>query len=258
LIESAEVFVHIYADPPAVCRGAAPIVASLARSTAKSKGRFSVALAGGNTPKQLYRVLASDVGFRLPWEQIHLFWGDERFVPVDDPLSNYRMVKEELLDSIRIPASNIHMISTDFADSDAAALSYEQHLCSFFGSAVPSFDLILLGMGSDGHVASLFPGTPALAEKEKRVIAVRVEAIPPVRISLTLPVINAANRIMVLVTGKKKNAAVQQALGYGKSGNSILPGALLRPAGELHWMLDREAAGKAGPRMRCISKTVRE
>jgi 6-phosphogluconolactonase len=218
-MESAEVFVHIYADPPDVSRGTAPMVASIARSTVKSKGRFAVALAGGNTPKQLYRILASDLGLRLPWDQIHLFWGDERFVPIDDPLSNYRMVKEELLNSIRIPASNIHMISTDFADPKAAALNCEKHLCSFSGSAIPSFDLILLGMGSDGHVASLFPGTPALAEKERCVIPVRVEATPPVRISLTLPVINAANKIMVLVAGKEKNAAVQQALGYEISPN---------------------------------------
>ena len=246
--ESDAAFVHIYTDPPALYGSAASLVASLARSAVESKGRFSVALAGGNTPRGLYRILASDYRLRLPWDRIHLFWGDERFVPAGNSLSNYRMAKEELLDGIEIPEANIHSIRTDFADPVAAALAYERDLRLFFASAArPSFDLILLGMGDDGHIASLFPGTPALSERERWVIAVRAKTEPPNRISLTLPVLNGAHQIMVLVTGKKKNAALQQALSHNDIGDPLLPASLLRPAGELHWLLDREAAGEAGP-----------
>jgi 6-phosphogluconolactonase len=245
--EPDSALVHVYADPPALCRSAAAAVASLVQSAVENKGRFSVALAGGNTPRGVYRILASDSRLRRLWDRIYLFWGDERFVPADDRLSNYGMVKRELLDRIQIPEANIHPISTDFPDPEAAASAYERDLRSFFHSTEPSFDLILLGMGGDGHIASLFPGTPSLAEKERWVIAVRTDSVPPIRISLTLPVINVAHRIMVLVTGRKKKTAVQQVLFDDVSENSVLPARLLRPSGELHWLLDREAAGKAGP-----------
>jgi len=243
--KTARAFLHIYADPPALYRSAAGMVAELAGSTVESRGRFAVALSGGNTPKQLYRLLASDFRLRIPWDRTHLFWGDERFVPDEDPLSNYRMAKEELLDRIEIPASNIHSIPTGFSDSDAAASTYEQTLHSFFAAAAPSFDLILLGMGSDGHVASLFPGTAALEERERWVVSVRADAEPPIRVSLTLPVINAAHRIMVLITGREKRAAVKQVFGCDREKRPLLPAGLLQPAGELHWLLDREAAGDA-------------
>jgi 6-phosphogluconolactonase len=242
MAKPAATFVHLYPDPSSLCRSAAEEVAAIALSAVDRKGKYAVALAGGSTPKKLYRTLASDYGKRLPWSRIHFFWGDERFVPGTDPLSNYKMAKEELLDRIRIPRSNIHSIATDFSDPESAALAYERDLRRHFGSSMPSFDLVILGMGSDGHIASLFPGAPALQETKRWVSAVRARATPPIRISLTLPVINAAKRIMVLVAGEKKKAAVERLLNNSHSGGSRLPAALLSPADELHWLLDRKAA----------------
>jgi 6-phosphogluconolactonase len=236
-------FLHIYPNPQAMSRGAAEIIDAAARTAIDAKGKFSIALSGGNTPRLLYRMLASDYGGTLPWDRIHFFWGDERFVPADDPLSNYRMAREELLDRIKIPASNIHPIPTDLRDPEKAALAYEHSLHSFFAQSVPTIDLILLGMGEDGHVASLFPGSPGLAEQIRNVIVVRAQAMPPVRISLTLPVINAAKQILVLVAGLKKRSAVRRLFGKGEKDSVLQPAGMLSPAGELHWLLDKAAAG---------------
>jgi len=214
------------------------------------RGRFSIALSGGSTPRSLYTLIAANASSTLPWDKMFFFWGDERHVPADDADSNYRMAKETLLSKVAIPPANIFRIPAENPDADAAAEAYEQTLRKFFDPApgeFPRFDLILLGIGPDGHTASLFPETPALEEKVRLVVANRVEKMNTVRITLTLPVLNAARCVLFLVSGIDKAGALHEVL-EGNGPAEKYPSKLVRPsAGRLIWFVDRAAASELSP-----------
>ncbi|HEY1268174.1 MAG TPA: 6-phosphogluconolactonase [Candidatus Binatia bacterium] len=205
-------------------------------------GRFAVALSGGNTPRALYTELAGgEFRSRIAWDRVHFFWGDERCVPADHADSNYRMAYEALLARVPVPTANIHRIETERGTEKAAA-AYEAVLRDFFSSSpdtFPRFDLILLGIGEEGHTASLFPGSPALEERDRLVTAVYVEKLKTDRITFTLPMLNSAAEVAFLVAGKSKAAVVKETLRDGAD----VPAARVAPAnGRLSWFLDKEAA----------------
>lgn len=211
-----------------------------AGAAVRERGRFAVALSGGRTPEPVYRQLAANGTGAIPWSAIHLFWSDERFVAPDDEQSNYRMVRELLLSSVAISASNVHRLATELPDPDETARKYEEHLRAFFGSSEPRFDWVFLGLGEDGHVASLFPGSPALEENQRLVVAVRgAPKPPPVRLTMTLPLLNAAREVHFLVCGREKRSILTRVLA-GPGGE--LPAQRIRPTeGRLCWWVDRLA-----------------
>ena len=216
-----------------------------ANQAVTERGRFTIALSGGSTPKSLYTLLATNARASLPWEKMFFFWGDERHVPSTDPDSNYRMVNEAMLSKVPVPASNVFRVPAENPDAAAVADAYERTLREFFGLApgqLPRFDLILLGMGPDGHTASLFPGTAALQEKSKLVVANWVEKLKTYRLSFTLPVLNAARCVTFLVSGTDKAAVLKSVLEDDIPGEQY-PAKLVRPTdGKLIWLLDRAAA----------------
>ena len=205
--------------------------------------RFSVALAGGNTPRRVYELLATErFKQRVEWAQVDLFFGDERCVPPDHPESNYAMAYETLISKVPIPAKNVHRIIGEGRPEESARL-YENQLRIFFaGVSWPRFDLVLLGMGEDGHTASLFPGSDALKEKTKWVVTTRLEGSMRDRITLTVPVFNQAARIMFLVTGAGKAGRLAQVL-HPQHGSAPLPAQAIKPVnGTLEWLVDNAAA----------------
>jgi 6-phosphogluconolactonase len=216
-------------------------LASVARS-----GRFTVALSGGSTPRALYELIAAQYGNSLPWDYIYFFWGDERHVPPDHAESNYRMAREALLSRIPVREQNVFRIKAEEGDADLGAQLYEQSLRRFFPTATgefPQFDLIHLGMGPDGHTASLFPGTAALHETQRWCVANWVGKFRTYRITLTVPVLNRAACVSVLVSGSGKAEILRNVLEQDSSGEDY-PVTLIRPAtGKLVWMLDQDAAG---------------
>jgi 6-phosphogluconolactonase len=233
----------ILGDPAALSRRVAEWMLEVATAT---EGRFAVSLSGGSTPRLLYRDLA-EPPYRdaFPWPRVHWFWGDERFVPPDDALSNYRMVREALLSRAPIPAANIHPVPTEGLDPEAAAATYEHELKSFYGAerldpARPLFDVTLLGLGEDGHTASLFPGTAVLAERGRWVAAV-IGAKSEARITLTYPALESSRHAAFLVAGDGKQAMLSRLL----RGDERLPAARLHPAGTLWVFADVAAAGQA-------------
>lgn len=233
----------IFDNPEELATAAAVKFLELSRSFIARQGRFSVALAGGNTPRRVYELLATDeFKTQIQWRDVHLFFGDERPVTQDHPASNFGMALAALIPHVPIPASNVHPIPGE-GDSYANGQLYEKELKAFFPNALwPRFDLVLLGMGEDGHTASLFPGTAALAERIGWVVANWVEKLGEFRITLTVPAINAAANIIFLVTGEKK--AVVLAEIFGKEFEPArFPAQLIRPQGSLIWMVDA-AAGK--------------
>ncbi len=209
-----------------------------------STGPFRVSLSGGSTPKTLYGLLASDeFERRFPWERVSWYWGDERFVPYDDPESNYRMTREAMLAKVPVPPQNIHPVPADGTPEEAAR-RYERTLQEAYGAATldpsrPLFDITLLGLGPDGHTASLLPGEPVLDERERWVAAV-AHGRPEVRITMTYPVIESSRHAAFLVAGREKAAI----LGAIRAGGSQVPAARVRPIGELLWFVDRAAAGE--------------
>ncbi|HTS05068.1 MAG TPA: 6-phosphogluconolactonase, partial [Candidatus Eisenbacteria bacterium] len=224
---------------------AAEEVLHLADDAVNSRGRFTIALSGGSTPRSLFHLLATNAKSSLPWDRMFFFWSDERHVPPTDPDSNYRMADEALLSKVPVPPANVLRIQAENPDAAAAAEAYEQTLRKFFqvsADAVPKFDLILLGMGPDGHTASLFPGTAGLGEKSHLVIANWVEKLKTHRLSFTLPLINAARCVAFLVSGTDKAPALKAVLESDASGEQY-PSKLVQPKdGKLIWFLDRAAA----------------
>jgi 6-phosphogluconolactonase len=232
-------------DAEQVAFAAAARFVEIANAAIYGEGRFSVALAGGNTPRRVYELLASeDFRAQVAWSSAHIFFGDERCVPHDHPESNYRMANETLLSRVPIPRENIHPIMGE-GDPLANARLYEHELKSFFkGASWPRFDLVLLGMGDDGHTASLFPGTTALKEQQAWVVANWVEKLNTFRITLTAPAINHAAHVVLLVTGEAKARRLQEVL-YGPRDYDRLPLQLIRPVdGSLEWFVDRAAASQ--------------
>ena len=231
--------IEILADPPALARRVAEWMTTTALA---APGPCRMSLSGGSTPKALYGLLASDeFRGRFPWKQVSWYWGDERFIPHDHPDSNYRMARDAMLAKVPGPAENIHPVPTDGSPEDAAR-RYERALQEAYGAptldpARPLFDIMLLGLGADGHTASLLPGDPALDERKRWVVAVS-HGRPEVRITLTYPAIESSRHVAFLVEGKSK-ATILAAV---RTGGSQVPAARVRPVGELIWFADRAAA----------------
>ncbi len=225
---------------------------SLARQVAEwmverlnaTTGTVAVALSGGSTPKVLYRLLATDeFAARIPWDRVHWCWGDERFVPPDDPSSNYRMAEEALLSHVPVPAENVHPIPTTGLSPAAAASVYEQTLRSIHGDGDltrPLFEIVLLGLGTNGHFASLFPETPSLTERTAWATDV-TPAGEKTRITLTYPALESCNHAAFVVAGADK----REALAAVRAGQDDLPASHFRPIGQLHWFTDDAAEGRA-------------
>jgi 6-phosphogluconolactonase len=234
--------VVVLPDPGALAHEAARRFIALAREAAGSRGRFSVALSGGSTPVELYCLLAEEpYRSQIPWEAVHLFWGDERCVPPDNPNSNYHLADETLVSRVPIPPENVRRVRGELEPASAAR-DYEQEIQDFFCGPHARFDLILLGLGEDGHTASLFPDSPALVETERLVVAATAvyQDRPAQRVTLTLPVLNSARHVLFLVTGSAKAGAVQAVL---EGADEQLPARQIQPmAGQLTWLLDAEAA----------------
>jgi 6-phosphogluconolactonase len=241
-----EAKLEILADPEALSHRVADWLLEMV--TAKG-GIFAINLSGGSTPRRLYeRLAAPPCRESFPWSRTHWFWGDERFVPRDDARSNYRMVREALLSRAPIPDVNIHPIPTEGLTPEAAALAYERQLKSFYGAerldpARPLFDVTLLGLGEDGHTASLFPGTAVLAEQHNWVAAV-VGAKSETRITLTYPALDSSRNVTFLVEGRKKRAILKRLRG----GDASLPAARLGPVGALRIFTDEAAIEDASER----------
>lgn len=233
----------VWPDEEALSRAVAMAVYEAASAAIAGRLRFDLALAGGHTPRRLYEHLGADYRQRIVWKETHLYWGDERYVPQDDPSSNYRMARETLIDPLNLSPAKVHPMPTSFPDPEDAARAYEQTLVQEFGAAGPRFDLVLLGIGPEGHTASLFPGSPALAETARWVVPVRVPAEPPVRLTLTLAALNAAHEVFFLVTGAEKREIVAKLLAVKPQEASQYPAAQVRPRGRVMLFLDQAACG---------------
>ncbi|HTP65345.1 MAG TPA: 6-phosphogluconolactonase, partial [Geobacteraceae bacterium] len=234
--------IKVYPDQESLSQAAAKLFVDGARRAAAAKGRFAVLLAGGETPRRTYEILARPplVG-TVPWGQVHLFWGDERYVPSGDPASNARMVGQALISHVPVPASQVHPIPYRSSPRESA-VEYEDVLRSFFMNGLPRFDLVFLGLGENGHTASLFPGTSAVEERHRWVTEVYVAEQGTFRVTLTAPVINRAALVVFIVSGKGKSAILRETL-EGNQAPRRIPARLIKPSsGELLWLVDREAA----------------
>lgn len=233
--------------PQDLFQAAAEEIVRAANAAVAERGRFTIALSGGSTPKSLYTLLASNAKLSLPWAQTYFFWSDERHVPPRDPESNYRMAEEAMLSKIPVPPSNVFRVPGENPNAEAAAAAYDETLRQFFAveaGKFPRFDLILLGLGPDGHTASLFPETAALQEKSRLVVANWVEKMKTHRITFTLPLINAAECVAFLVSGGDKAAVLHEVLEGGAPGEKY-PSKLVHPTdGKLIWFIDRAAASE--------------
>lgn len=233
--------VEHHIDAGALAVRAADLFLNSMRTSARRNGRFTVALSGGGTPLATYQEIARRAGRdEAPWADAHVFWGDERCVAVDDERSNERMARRALLSRVPIPEAQIHPMRCA-GDSVAATSRYEDLLRAHFG-ARPRFDLILLGLGEDGHTASLFPGSVLLALTKEWVGFERRSGEEFGRLTLTLPAINQAARVVFLVSGARKAEALRRAL----SGDRDIPAGRVQPDGELHWLVDASAARLLG------------
>jgi 6-phosphogluconolactonase len=229
-------------DAEALAVEAAQHFSESAREAVDHRGRFSVALSGGSTPGSLYRLLAEEpYRSQVPWQSVYLFWGDERCVPPGDVASNYRLAEEALIRHVPVPAENLFRIRGELSP-DAAARNYDKVLQDFFCGPRPRFDLVLLGLGGDGHTASLFPGSSSLQEATQLAVPVQAhyQDRPAGRVTLTLPAINSARHVLFLVQGEDKAKVVEAVL---KGPEASFPAQLVRPqAGQLTWLLDASAS----------------
>jgi 6-phosphogluconolactonase len=236
--------VFVFDTPEQVAQAAAARFVDYSIASIREHGSFAVALAGGSTPRRAYELLdENEFKSRVDWSRVHLFFGDERMVPPDSLESNYRMVNEALTSRVPIPAANVHRIIGETTPA-ASAVSYEAELKSFFGKLEwPRFDLILLGMGADGHTASLFPASLALKEEARWVVSTRQPQTNQDRISLTLPVLNHTARVTFMVTGEEKAATLARVLREDAADEAELPAKKISPVnGALEWLVDRAAA----------------
>jgi 6-phosphogluconolactonase len=235
--------IQVYPDLESLSRAAAALLVEQANLAVAARGRFSVALSGGNTPRRTYELLATPPFLdQAPWDRVHVFWGDERCVPLNDSRSNARMAREAWLDRVPIPSHQIHPMNCA-AEPAAAARQYEAQLREFFAGQPPILDLVFLGLGDDGHTASLFPGTTVLAETERWADAVYVAAQNLYRVTLTPLLINQAAVVAFLVAGGAKAEVLREIL-HGPRDPARLPSQLIQPHhGELLWLTDLAAAG---------------
>lgn len=229
----------IFESAEALARAAADWLCEKAMA---SSGRFAICCSGGSTPRRLYELLAQPtVVTTFPWSRVHWFWGDERFVPHGHPDSNYGMTRVALLSKVPVPAANIHPMPTEGLTPEQGAAVYEKTLRDYYGAEVPDaarplFDVTLLGIGDDGHTASLLPGQSALEEARRWVVAVPSGRSEP-RITLTYPVLNSSRDAVFLAVGRGKRSIVRKA----RSGDRTLPAGRIEPVGRLHWFVDRDA-----------------
>lgn len=237
--------IRVLTTPQELFAAAAEEIVRIANQAVSTRGRFTIALSGGSTPRSLFNLLATNARTILPWDKMFFFWGDERHVPPTDQDSNYRMASEAMLSKVPVPPGNIFRFAAENPDAAAVADAYEKTLRKFFQlgpEAMPRFDLILLGLGPDGHAASLFPGSAALQEKTRLVVATWVEKMKTHRLTLTLPVLNAAYCVAFLVSGTDKATVLRSVLEENVSGEQY-PAKLVQPQdGKLIWFLDRAAA----------------
>ncbi len=259
---------EIFPDQEAMSRAAARFITDRLRQAVEERGVASLALSGGSTPRQIYRFLAATADPAPPWEQIHLFWGDERWVPSEDRESNFALARETILDVVDLPADNIHAAPTDSLSLDEGALRYEEELRGFFAShggpeagsrgsspGAVTFDVVHLGLGEDGHTASLFPGDPALLETERWVVPVISPAWrpPPERVTFTLPLIGSARTVLFTAAGSAKRdiilsiASADESPGEANGAGDRYPAAMVTAREEVAWFVDEEAVGSPSP-----------
>ncbi len=235
---------RVFPDLGALSQSALEEILRILADAVAKRERFSIALAGGHTPAKLYALWAEKYKTQTPWDRVHLFWGDERFVPEDDLLSNYRMAQETLIAQVPIPKENVHPMLTNFPSAEKAAEAYEVELRKFFtDDAPPVFDVQLLGLGIEGHTASLFPGSPALDDDGHLVAAVTVPAEPPQRLTLTPVVLNQGRNTFFLVAGENKREILAALRNEPEGEPSKYPAGRIRPTGRVIWYLDQAAAG---------------
>ncbi len=240
--------VRRFPDAEAVSRAAAEEFVRASREAIAARSRCTVALSGGSTPKRLYQLLAEPpfVG-QVDWPKIEFFWGDERAVPPDHKDSNFHTAHEALLQKITVPAGHVHRLQAERVDRDRAASDYQAEIARVFGASTestpPTFDLVLLGMGPDGHTASLFPFTTALKEQTRWVVANHVPKLNADRLTLTAPILNRAREVLFLVAGADKAQPLSEVL-EGPADNDRLPSQRIRPEGKLIWFVDQAAAAK--------------
>lgn len=234
--------VKIYADQHTLSQAAARLFAVEARRAVEDHGCFTVLLAGGSTPRAAYELLARQpLRDMVPWESVHLFWGDERHVPPDDPRNNARMARQAFIDHVPVPAPQVHPIPYHPSPRRSAA-DYEEMLRAAFPEGPPRFDLVFLGLGANGHTASIFPGTAAVEERNRWVMEVYVAEEELYRITLTAPVINRATLVAFIVAGEGKASILKETL-EGEREPSRIPAQLIEPeSGTLLWLVDRDAA----------------
>ncbi|YAF98468.1 MAG: 6-phosphogluconolactonase [Nodularia sp. CChRGM 3473] len=233
--------VEVLPDLSALVARSLDLILSKVEPAIEQRGRFTIALSGGSTPKPLYEAIANQ---NLPWDKIHVFWGDERYVPPDHPDSNELMARRAWLDRVDLPATNIHTVPTLEADPAVSAAKYEQHLREFFNSAsaeFPALDVVLLGMGDDAHTASLFPHTAALRVHDRLIIVGNKDGNP--RITFTYPFINAARSVIFVVAGANKRPALAQVFAP-VADDFTYPSRLIQPQGELWWLMDAAAGSE--------------
>ena len=235
--------IEVLSDKAAIVERSRQIVCDTIQNALTTQGRCTMALAGGSTPKPLYEALAKE---SIDWSKLHIFWGDERYVPSDHPDSNEGMARNAWLTHIDIPAGNIHPVPTSMDDPAIAAAAHDQELKDFFQltpGSVPSLDLVLLGMGDDGHTASLFPQTSALDVCDRLVTVGNKHGDP--RITFTIPMLNQAKTVIFLVAGANKNSALKNVLAPASSAINpkLFPARFIQPQGDLWWLLDRAADG---------------
>ena len=233
--------IEVLSDKSALIERSREIVLEKLHQTLESKDRFTIALSGGSTPKPLYEALGKE---SLPWSKIHVFWGDERYVPADDRDSNQLMARQAFLNKIDIPDGNVHPIYVGGVNAKQDAELHERELHQFFDTKpgeFPEFDLVLLGMGDDGHTASLFPHTEALGVSDRLVTVGEKDGQP--RITFTVPLINHARCVLFMVAGENKRPALKEV--FADEGNAMqYPSRLIQPEGELLWLLDESAAAE--------------
>jgi 6-phosphogluconolactonase len=237
---------NVAGDTPALLERTARRVARLIEEAVAARGACHLVLSGGSTPAGLYRLLAEDAtGADIPWPRVHIWFGDERCVPPEHPESNFRMARETLLDAVGLPGRNVHRMRGEAQDPRRAAAQYAAELADAApgDGPWPVLDIVLLGVGADGHVASLFPGSENLAERAATVSAARISDVHGWRISLTLPVIEHARHVLVLAAGASKAEVIGRVLGPEPAGmDAGLPAALVRGLPQAEWYLDAEAA----------------
>jgi 6-phosphogluconolactonase len=233
---------RVFESAETLALGVAEWLCGLAQASDRT---FAVCLSGGSTPRRLYECLAApEIASRFPWSRSHWFWGDERFVPHDNRDSNYRMAREAFLSRVPVPKDNIHAVPTEGLSPDQAAAAYEATLKRLYGADKllperPLFDVTLLGIGEEGHTASLFPGQPALQEMKRWAVAV-IGAKAEARITLTYPALDSSRAVAFLATGKEKRSVVVRA----QARDHTLPASVVHPIGRLYWFMDRAASSK--------------